>query len=93
VPAGELQAGDELRLANGGQAIVTANTRETAPLGETFTTYNFEVADFHTYFAGVVRSGCIMMGKLYANACLQSMTSFSREVEVMFRHFFRQSEK
>lgn len=52
VPAGELRAGDELRLANGGQAIVTANTRETAPLGETFTTYNFEVADFHTYFAG-----------------------------------------
>ncbi len=52
VPAGELRAGDELRLANGGHAIVTANTRETVPLGETFTTYNFEVADFHTYFAG-----------------------------------------
>ena len=52
VPAGELRAGDELSLANGGHAIVTANTRETAPLGETFTTYNFEVADFHTYFAG-----------------------------------------
>jgi len=52
VPAGELRAGDELRLANGGHAVVTANTRETAPLGETFTTYNFEVADFHTYFAG-----------------------------------------
>ncbi|MFO1440189.1 MAG: polymorphic toxin-type HINT domain-containing protein [Verrucomicrobiaceae bacterium] len=52
VPAGELRAGDELHLANGGEAIVTANTRETAPLGETFTTYNFEVADFHTYFAG-----------------------------------------
>jgi hypothetical protein len=51
-PAGELRAGDELRLANGGRAIVTANTPETAPLGETFTTYNFEVADFHTYFAG-----------------------------------------
>jgi hypothetical protein len=52
IPAGELRAGDELRLANGGQAIVTANTQEAAPLGETFTTYNFEVADFHTYFAG-----------------------------------------
>ncbi len=54
VPMGDLKAGDVLTTAAGKTATVTANTRARAPPGETFTTYNFEVADFHTYFVGEV---------------------------------------
>jgi len=32
--------------------VLEAVEFENAPAGETFTTYNFEVADYHTYFAG-----------------------------------------
>ena len=49
---GELKPGDVVTTANGGSATITANLRERAPPGETFTTYNFEVAEFHTYFVG-----------------------------------------
>ena len=52
VPARELQAGDILSLRDGTRAWVTDKTREVAPPGQTFTTYNFAVADHHTYFAG-----------------------------------------
>ena len=52
VPMGELKPGDVVTTANGGSATITANLRERAPPGETFTTYNFEVAEFHTYFVG-----------------------------------------
>lgn len=51
VPAGDLRVGDELVLAGGGAAHVTAIDAEDVADG-TFTTYNFEVADFHTYFVG-----------------------------------------
>ena len=49
---GRAQAGDVVTTANGGSATIAANLRERAPPGETFTTYNFEVAEFHTYFVG-----------------------------------------
>ncbi|MGD9747625.1 MAG: polymorphic toxin-type HINT domain-containing protein, partial [Verrucomicrobiales bacterium] len=52
VPARELQAGDILSLRDGTRAWVADKTREVAPPGQTFTTYNFAVADHHTYFAG-----------------------------------------
>ncbi len=52
VPASRLEPGHDFRLANGGEAILEAVWTEEAPHGETFTTYNFEVADFHTYFVG-----------------------------------------
>ena len=52
VPMGELEPGDTLWLDGGTQATVATTTRERAPPGETFTTYNFEVADYHTYFVG-----------------------------------------
>lgn len=52
VPARELQPGDSLTFSSGGQGQVLSLASERAPPGETFTTYNFEVADFHTYFAG-----------------------------------------
>jgi hypothetical protein len=47
-----LQPGDSLTFSSGGQGQVLSLASERAPPGETFTTYNFEVADFHTYFAG-----------------------------------------
>jgi len=37
---------------NGCRARVTGKVLELAPAGATFTTYNFEVEEFHTYFAG-----------------------------------------
>ena len=52
VPAAELETGDELRLADGGTAEVQTKTLEAKANGETFTTYNFEVVQFHTYFVG-----------------------------------------
>ena len=55
VEAGELQVGDEFRLADGGAAAVLGLRTEVAAEGKPFTTYNIEVADFHTYFVG--RSG------------------------------------
>jgi hypothetical protein len=51
VEAGQLQMGDQLRLADGGAAVVRGIEVQRAT-GAPFTTYNFEVADFHTYFAG-----------------------------------------
>lgn len=52
VAAKELRTGDELALADGGTGEVQAKTLETKVDGGTFTTYNFEVAQFHTYFVG-----------------------------------------
>jgi len=50
VAAGELLPGDELILADGTTADVIGITIERATPGQSFTTYNFEVAEFHTYF-------------------------------------------
>lgn len=52
IAAEELVPGDELFVSGHHQAVVVTNTAENAPAGETFTTYNFEVEDFHTYFVG-----------------------------------------
>jgi hypothetical protein len=52
VPMGDLKTGDVLTTTSGKSVTVTSNSRQRAPPGETFTTYNFEVADFHTYFVG-----------------------------------------
>ena len=51
-PAQELRPGDQLALASGGSAEVTSIRLESAPAGRSLATHNFEVADFHTYFAG-----------------------------------------
>ena len=53
VEARSLAVGYHLVLADGTSATVVGNTVESAPEGQTFITYNFEVAEFHTYFAGV----------------------------------------
>jgi hypothetical protein len=55
VPAKALAVGRHLWLNNGGVAEVTQIAKEEAALGRAFTTYNFEVLDYHTYF--VAKSG------------------------------------
>jgi hypothetical protein len=57
VPARELQAGWHLSLADSKAppVCIVRLERERAPPGQLFTTYNFEVDEFHTYFVG--RSG------------------------------------
>ena len=52
VPAEELVVGDELSLADGTWTFVTGLTIDQAPAGRTYTTYNVEVQDYHTYFVG-----------------------------------------
>jgi hypothetical protein len=59
VRMGDLKPGTRLHLLNREghtasqtPAYVLDNQRQNAPPGETFTTYNFEVEDFHTYFVG-----------------------------------------
>ncbi|MBA4020492.1 MAG: hypothetical protein C0483_25305 [Pirellula sp.] len=47
-----LQPGYRLQLSTGQEAVVEDLTTEEAASGETFTTHNFAVADFHTYFVG-----------------------------------------
>lgn len=52
VEAGSLRTGDQLQLIDGSIATVNRLEAEQAAPSNRFTTYNFEVADFHTYFAG-----------------------------------------
>lgn len=52
IPVDELEIGFTVSLADGNTAHIRDIQTEEAPDGETFTTYNFEVDDFHTYFAG-----------------------------------------
>ncbi|MCA9249370.1 MAG: hypothetical protein KDA42_19750 [Planctomycetales bacterium] len=52
VPAKELEIGHRLSLADGAHAEVVAIAVDNAAPGERFTTYNFEVAEHHTYFVG-----------------------------------------
>jgi hypothetical protein len=52
VEAEHLLPGDLLRLASGGTAVVVAVEPEDAAPGKHFVTYNLEVEEFHTYFAG-----------------------------------------
>ncbi len=60
VDAGELSAGDEVSLAEGGSATIVSVVREH--LQSPQDVYNFEVAEYHTYFvasAGVwVHNAC-----------------------------------
>jgi hypothetical protein len=52
VEAKALRPGDRLSLAGGATAEVVSVEIEEAEEGRPFTTYNFEVEDFHTYFVG-----------------------------------------
>lgn len=48
----DLEKGSILVLLDQRQSTVLSNNKQNAPPGESFTTYNFEVEDFHTYFVG-----------------------------------------
>ena len=76
VPARELQPGDSLTFSSGGQGQVLSLGSERAPPGETFTTYNFEVADFHTYFAG---EGGVWVHNFSAHFC-EKLFAISQKV-------------
>ncbi|MBA3707214.1 MAG: hypothetical protein H0W83_00165, partial [Planctomycetes bacterium] len=52
VPAEDLRSGEHVLLADGDSAIVMRTEVEAVPDGQSFTTYNFEVEVFHTYFVG-----------------------------------------
>jgi hypothetical protein len=50
VTAANLRVDDQVVLTGGGRARITAINVERGPPGETFTVYNFEVANTHTYY-------------------------------------------
>ncbi len=50
VPMGELKPGYQLHMAGNECAVVESVRCEEAPIGQCFTTYNFSVADWQTYF-------------------------------------------
>lgn len=52
IPADGLAVGDTLSLASGDTATVTSLRIEEAADGQSFTTYNLDVDESHTYFAG-----------------------------------------
>ncbi|MFM8581360.1 MAG: polymorphic toxin-type HINT domain-containing protein, partial [Planctomycetaceae bacterium] len=52
VPARELRPGSRLVTVTGDAAEVEAVELHTAPAGESFTTYNIEVEEDHTYHVG-----------------------------------------
>lgn len=54
VPVEDLMVDDWIAISNGGTAVIRSIERERAEHGNTYTTYNFEVADTHTYFAGEI---------------------------------------
>lgn len=51
-PASALTVGTHLKTESQSAAVVSRITVERALVGTTFTTYNFAVAEFHTYYAG-----------------------------------------
>jgi hypothetical protein len=54
VPAEDLRAGDLVSLRAGNTGIIVSNRVAHAPPGRYFTTYNFEVENYHTYFVGFI---------------------------------------
>ncbi|MBS0262239.1 MAG: Hint domain-containing protein, partial [Planctomycetes bacterium] len=86
VPAAELQVGDQLILASGGRAQISDIRIEKAAGDATFTTYNFEVADQHTYFVGqsgvwvhnISKAFCNLLGKTYTKAAERIPTAESK---------------
>ncbi len=68
VPLAELRPGHTLLLSDGREAEVVSLSREDAPAGGRFTTYNFEVESSHTYF---VAPECVspILGIWVHNTC------------------------
>ncbi|EDM24682.1 hypothetical protein LNTAR_18415, partial [Lentisphaera araneosa HTCC2155] len=79
VPVKDLKVGDVFRLANGEFATLAKIGTEKAVHGETFTTYNFEVADYHTYFAGDSGLWVHNMGR---TLCEQLYSVFEKYIKI-----------
>jgi hypothetical protein len=75
VPIGDLEEGQTLYVRGGEFGKVVSTQRERAPPGGSFTTYNFEVEDFHTYFVG--QSG-VWVHNTGAAACRRMFSLFDR---------------
>lgn len=77
VEACELNTGDTLFLPEGRTAAVTGIRIERAEPGTSFTTYNFAVADTHTYFAG--KAG-VWVHNISNNPCKLLATEYLRDI-------------
>jgi hypothetical protein len=78
VPAHLLEAGDQLSLAGGLTAVVEGNSIESAQRGESYITYNFEVADYHTYFVGAEK---VWVHNAAPQACTRVFSMFDKRLE------------
>ena len=74
IPAKQLSIGETFSLINGRTVRVTNLATQDANPGETFTTYNIEVEDHHTYF--VSRSGAWVHN--VGDPCQKSSKEFQR---------------
>lgn len=80
VPANELTIGDQFYTPEVGTIAKLTDIRvERAPLGETFTTYNFAVADWQTYFVG--EPGAWVWVHNRGDACVQAFQLIEKVVE------------
>jgi hypothetical protein len=75
VPVERLNAGDLLTLAGGGLAEVLGLGVEESKTTEPFTTYNFEVEGFGTYFVG---GEGVWVHNAAANACMRIRSLYVR---------------
>ncbi|CAN5539928.1 hypothetical protein BH09VER1_BH09VER1_23980 [soil metagenome] len=75
IPACEIESGSRLRLLGGTSAHVTGIIEEETKGAISFTTYNFEVEDFHTYFVG--KSG-VWVHNSAKTPCEQAAATFIR---------------
>jgi hypothetical protein len=80
MPVRELEIGDEFRTADGGSAIVTGIAMRKATPGNTFTTYNLDVKDYHTYFVGESGVWVHNLGKAPCDVVLSAFVRNAREL-------------
>lgn len=66
VPMGELLPGNSIRLINGTSCSILTSSTLRGPPGPGYTTYNFEVESFHTYFVGSIG---VWVHNSYAKMC------------------------
>jgi hypothetical protein len=81
VEAGRLRRGDQFRLVDGSLAELVGLEQESAIGAQEFTTYNFEVQDFHTYFVG--REG------VWVHNWCEKLFSFFNAVDGNFRDLWK----
>jgi hypothetical protein len=70
----DLEVGERLLLADGSHAVIIRNELEQADEGTTFTTYNFEVPDWSSYYVapeGSAKDAAVWVHNLTKNPCAQ----------------------